>query len=118
MIRVLFIGLLVGLIMVGGLVLGFLWLIKSRDESLSESAQTKFGLLGVSVLVGQFLIAGLILYYSEGLSDEPLALAGGILSMNLVLPLLFGKMILNKKPGKKDLKLSENTAKDPSEETL
>ncbi len=87
-----FIGIFVGLICVSGLALGVRWLFKSRDESLPEAQRTRLGVLGALVLVGQFVAAGLVLFYSPGLDKHPLALAVGLLSMNLVLPLFAGKV--------------------------
>lgn len=87
-----FIGVLVGIICVGGLALGVRWLFRSRDESLPESQQTKLGVMGALMIVGQFVVAGLILYYAPDLDKHPLPLAIGLLSMNLILPLFAGKL--------------------------
>jgi len=93
MIESFLVGVFVGLICVSGLALGVRWLFKSRDESLSEGDRMKFGLWGVMLLVGQFVIAGLVLFYIPDLDKHPLALATGLLSMNLLLPLLAGKIL-------------------------
>lgn len=89
--EIFFVGVLVGIVCVGGLALGMRWLIKSRDERYSAGARQKFGLLGVAALVGQFVCAGLILWAVPGLTEEPLALATGLLSMNLILPIFAGR---------------------------
>ena len=91
MIQALLVGILVGLICVSGLVLGVRWLFRSRDESLPESERTKLGVMGALVLVGQFVVAGLVLFYIPGLDKHPLPLAVGLLSMNLILPLFAGR---------------------------
>lgn len=88
-----FVGIFVGVICVSGLTLGVRWLFKSRDATLSESARMKFGIWGALVLVGQFVVAGLVLFYVPDLDKHPLALATGLLSMNLLLPLLVGKIL-------------------------
>ncbi|NCN42585.1 hypothetical protein GW916_15210 [bacterium] len=98
MIRVFLIGLVVGVICVGGLAIGVRWLFKSRDETLDEGSQTKYGIWGALTIVGQFVVAGLILYFAEGVNDHPLALATGLLSMNLLLPAIFGWIFYRNRP--------------------
>lgn len=90
------VGLAVGVLCVSGLALGLKWLFKSRDESLAEAQQTRFGLMGVAAIVGQFLLAGVILFYVPNLDKHPLALAAGLLSMNLLLPLIIGAWMKSK----------------------
>jgi len=92
MVQAFFVGILVGFICVGGLALGVRWLFKSRDEALDASVRTRFGILGALILVGQFVVAGLVLYVTPGLDEQPLPLAVGLLSMNLLLPLFVGKL--------------------------
>jgi hypothetical protein len=92
MIQALLVGVLVGLICVGGLTLGVRWLFRSRDESLPEAERTRLAILGGAVLFGQFVVAGLVLFYVPGLDKHPLPLAAGLLSMNLILPLFAGKL--------------------------
>jgi hypothetical protein len=87
-----FVGILVGLICVGGLALGVRWLFQSRDESRPEGERTRLGVMGALVLVGQFLVAGLVLFYTPGLHQHPLPLAVGLLSMNLILPFIAGRL--------------------------
>jgi hypothetical protein len=87
-----FVGLLVGLICVGGLTLGVRWLFRSRDERLPEGQRNKFALMGGAILFGQFVVAGLVLFFVPNIDAHPLALALGLLSMNLVLPLFVGKL--------------------------
>ncbi len=97
MIEIFFIGAAIGLICVGGLGLGVKWLFKSRDESLDEGTRFKYGLWGAFVLVGQFVAAGLILFFVKGLNKQPLALASGLLSVNLLLPFVMGKLFFGNK---------------------
>lgn len=95
--QVFFIGMMVGVICVGGLALGVRWLFKAKDETLSEGQQQKYTALGLFMMIGQFVGAGLILFITPGLSEKPLPLAGGLLSMNLLLPLLFGRLFYKNK---------------------
>jgi|GEM_PF-2465369 len=96
-INVFLIGMLVGVLCVGGLALGLRWLFKSRAEGIDEGQSLRLGLMGVAVIVGQFIIAGLILFYVPDLDKHPLALASGLLSMNLLLPLAIGAIMKSKK---------------------
>jgi hypothetical protein len=87
-----FVGILVGIICVGGLTLGVRWLFRSRDETLPEGQRNKLAFMGGSILLGQFVVAGLVLFYVPNIDKHPLALALGLLSMNLLLPLCVGKL--------------------------
>lgn len=96
MINAFLIGAMVGILCVGGLALGLKLLFKSRDESIEESKRTQYGLWGVFAIVGQFVAAGLIMFYTPNLDEHPLALASGLLSMNLLLPLAIGLKMRSK----------------------
>lgn len=96
MISAFLIGVFVGILCVSGLGLGLKWLFKSRDENIPESKRMRFGLMGVAALVGQFVFAGLILFYTPNLDQHPMALATGLLSMNLLLPLGIGAIMKSK----------------------
>jgi MFS family permease len=100
MIAAFLIGVFVGILCVGGLALGLKWLFKSRDESIEEGQRMRLGLMGVAVIVGQFILAGVILFYTPNLDQHPMALASGLLSMNLLLPLAIG--VIMKSKNKKD----------------
>lgn len=116
-IQIFFVGVLVGVICVGGLALGMRWLIKSRDERYSEGTQQRFALLGIAVLIGQFVCAGLILWAVPGLTNEPLALASGLLSMNLVLPFFAGRWFRRNQPQVKTEDLKPGSERDSASES-
>jgi hypothetical protein len=88
----LLIGALVGLVCVAGLfggirILFHLRTAEAEGKEIPSGRKAFLIALAIGLLIGQFVLAGAILYFAPGAKDHPVMMALGLVSVNILIPL-------------------------------